>query len=57
MNKSYVWENTYFYVVLRGFTTSFFHLSLSNGYEFNVYFMITFSASCHVWNSYGAIYV
>ena len=41
MNK----RHTHFYIVLNGFSTSYFHLSLSNGYEFNVYFIITFSSS------------
>jgi len=50
-------KHTYFYVVLHGYSTSLFHLSLSNGREFNVYFMITFSTTSYVWNSYGAIYV
>ena len=53
MNK----RHTYFYIVLNDFSTTHFNPSLSNGYEFNVLFMITFSTTSHGWNSYGVIYV
>jgi len=38
-------KHTYFYLVQLAYSTSLFHLLLSNGYEFAVYFMITFSSS------------
>jgi hypothetical protein len=38
-------KHTYSHLVQHGYSTSLFHLSLLNDYQFNVHFMITFSSS------------